>query len=142
MTTGTENELETLHKLRWVFLNDATEGHTIERRKVAAYALRAVERDIRILEKGYCFCDKCKSSIRVAVILSAGDSIGMIYIGQVVEIKAAYEMDTGERSNWDHIAGTQAEITAVNTDDTVDVWINGMGEYNVSVRLIKFPRIY
>ena len=60
-----------------------------------------------------------------------------IRVGLVVEIKPAYSSLTGERSEWDEIAGCQATILSVRDNDTVDVQIKNGDEHNVHIARLK-----
>lgn len=58
--------------------------------------------------------------------------------GQVVEIKPAYEMDTGSRTGWDNTAGCEAEIVReCRASNDVEVYIRGIGEVFVNAARIK-----
>jgi hypothetical protein len=56
----------------------------------------------------------------------------MFFPGQQVEIKPAYNHETGIRDIWDEIAGCGAEVIRECNDADVLVWINKIGEVFVN----------
>lgn len=64
----------------------------------------------------------------------------MWFVGQTVEIKPAYDSETGRRTREDEIAYAEAQILDLLADDTADVYVKAIGEVNVSVRRLKAVR--
>jgi hypothetical protein len=60
----------------------------------------------------------------------------MFFPGQQVEIKAAYNAETGERDIWDEYAGCAAEIVRHDGADVL-VYVKAMGEVWVAASRIR-----
>lgn len=67
----------------------------------------------------------------------------MIRVGAEVEIRPGYSSETGERTNWDEIAGCAGVITQIRRDrhgnpiDYVDVQIKNGDEVEVHIHRLK-----
>lgn len=61
----------------------------------------------------------------------------MLFIGQIVEIKKAFDAETGMRTREDELTYAEAEILSLNSDGTADVWVKSIGEANISIGRLK-----
>lgn len=48
--------------------------------------------------------------------------------------------DSGRRDRIDEISDCEAEVTAIHTDGTVNVWVKALGEWNVHASRLRSNR--
>jgi hypothetical protein len=66
---------------------------------------------------------------------------GAEVIGATVEIRPAFNSETGERDIWDEIAGCAATVLRVHSDDTADVQLRNGDETNVHLHRLKHKEL-